>query len=90
MWQGLSLPTYAAATYANGVVFAPATTGFAVTAYDATNGLPLWTFPLGAAPSSGVSMAGASIYLGSGTSFENVGTTSLPPQLTGIWSFSLR
>jgi outer membrane protein assembly factor BamB len=89
VWQGLSLPTYAAATYVNGVVFAPSTTGFSVCAYDAETGLPLWTFPLGAAPASGVSAAGSNIYLGAGTAIESVDGMSVPPQLMGIWSFSL-
>jgi outer membrane protein assembly factor BamB len=89
IWQGLSLPTYAAATYVNGVVFAPSTIGFSVVAYDAATGLPLWTFPLGAAPASGVSIAGQSIFLGAGTAIESIDGMSLPPQLKGVWSFSL-
>jgi polyvinyl alcohol dehydrogenase (cytochrome) len=88
IWQGASLPTYAAATFTNGVVFAPSTIGFSVVAYDAATGVPLWTFPLGAAPASGVSVAGSSIYLGTGTAIESVDGMSVPPQLMGVWSFS--
>jgi outer membrane protein assembly factor BamB len=89
IWQGLSLPTYAAATFVNGVVFAPSTIGFSVVAYDAATGIPLWTFPLGAAPASGVSIAGSCIFLGAGTAIESIDGESVPPQLMGVWSFSL-
>ncbi|HUC06035.1 MAG TPA: PQQ-binding-like beta-propeller repeat protein [Acidimicrobiales bacterium] len=89
LWQAVSLPTYAAASFTNGVVFAPSTVGFSVTAYDAASGLPLWTFPLGAAPSSGVSVAGSRIFLGAGTALETLDGVSLPPQLKGVWSFEV-
>ncbi|HUY64274.1 MAG TPA: PQQ-binding-like beta-propeller repeat protein [Acidimicrobiales bacterium] len=85
-WQALvSVPTYAAVTYSNGVVFAPSTTGFSVVAYDASTGTPLWAFPMGASMSSGASIVGSRLFVGAGTS-EGPG---IPPQLNGIWSFAL-
>lgn len=79
------LPSYAATSYANGVVFHPSTFGFSVTAFHADLGLPLWAMPVVAAPSSAAAIVGSSIYVGSGTvggglPLENVG---------GIWSFGL-
>ncbi len=88
LWQGPSLPTYAAATYANGVVFAPSTVGFAADAYDANTGLPLWSFPLGAAPASGMSIVGQSVFMGAGTAFASQDGVNFPPQLMGVWSFT--
>jgi outer membrane protein assembly factor BamB len=87
-WQALAVPSYAASSYTNGVVFDPDTIGFSLTAYDASTGLPLWAFPLAASPSSAAAIVGSAIYLGAGTAEENIGTTILPPQLSGIWSFS--
>lgn len=93
-WQGLiSLPTYAAVTYSNGVIFAPQTTGFSIVAYSAETGMPLWAFPLAAAPSSGTAIVGSSIFFGTGTgglagAIPVSGAGSLPPQESGIWSFS--
>jgi len=85
-WQeAVSAPTYAAVTYTEGVVFAPATTSFAVEAYDAASGQPLWTAPVAAAVSSGVAVAGSAVYFGAGTDMGG----GLPPQVTGIWSFAL-
>jgi len=94
-WQApVSLPTYAAVTYDNGVVFAPSTTGFSIVAYDADNGLPLWAFPVGGAVSSGTAIAGDSVFVGSGTDVAG-GTlpistgTEIPPQFNGVWCFTL-
>ena len=86
LWQAaVSLPTYSAVTYANGVVFAPSTTGFSVVAYDAGTGTPLWSFPLGATVASGAAVAGAGVYLGSGIS---EGGTDVPG-VNGVWAFGL-
>ncbi len=88
LWQDpISTPTYAAATYSDGVVFLPASTGLAVAAYDANTGLPLWAFPLGAVPASGVSIVGTSIFLGTGLSEGSVGSVGIPPEVSGVWSF---
>ena len=78
-------PSYAPVTTAGGVVFAPDTTQFAVAAYQASNGLPLWHVPLGGAASSGVAVAGDTIVFGAGTFFNEA--TNTPPQLTGVWCF---
>ena len=86
LWQAaVSVPSYAATTYADGLVFAPSTTGFALVAYDAATGLPLWDFPTGASMSSGATIAGSSVFAGAGTD-EGPG---LPPQATGIWCFTV-
>ena len=88
-WRALAGPSYAATTYSNGVVFAPSTTMFAAVAYDADTGLPLWTFPLGATPASGVAIAGADVFLGTGISEGNaIGSITIPPGLNGIWCFA--
>ncbi|TML65111.1 MAG: hypothetical protein E6G17_01285 [Actinobacteria bacterium] len=85
LWhQPLETPTYAAVTYANGVVFAPSTTSFAEAAYDAATGTPLWHAPDGAAPSSAVAVVGPNIFYGAGTTFSGQ-----PPQAFGVWSYGL-
>lgn len=89
LWQSPSLPTYAAATYAGGVVFAPSTTAMTANAYDAGTGRLLWTMPLGASPASGMAVAGSSVYLGAGLSYLSAAGQPLPPQLDGIWAFTL-
>jgi outer membrane protein assembly factor BamB len=87
-WQAIiSVPSYAATTYVNGVVFAPSTIGFDIVAYDANTGFPVWAFPLGASPSSGTTIAGSSIFLGAGTT-EDPLPPNTPPQVNGIWSFT--
>jgi polyvinyl alcohol dehydrogenase (cytochrome) len=96
LWQApLSAPSYAATTFSNGVVFAPATTTFSMGAYDADTGNPIWAFPLGAAVSSGVAIVGGSVYFGAGTDFGSslpgqVPPSPFPPQGYGIWSFTTR
>ncbi|MBV9446402.1 MAG: PQQ-binding-like beta-propeller repeat protein [Streptosporangiaceae bacterium] len=87
-WQAASVPTYAATSYTNGVVFAPETLAFSVVAYNAATGTPLWTLPLGSAPSSAAAIAGNGVYLGAGTSFETLDGVQVPPQATGVWGFT--
>jgi outer membrane protein assembly factor BamB len=87
-WKAASVPTYAATSYTNGVVFAPESLALSIVAYSASTGLPLWTFPVGAAPSSAAAIAGSSIYVGAGTSFETLDGVSVPPQAPGVWAFS--
>jgi outer membrane protein assembly factor BamB len=89
VWQAPSLPTYAAATYAGGVVFAPSTVGFSADAYDADTGVPLWSFPMGGAAASGMAIVGASVFVGAGLAFESEGGAEMPPQMNGVWSFGL-
>ena len=85
-WQALvSLPSYSAVTYSNGVVFAPSTTGFAIVAYDAETGVPLWAFPTAASMSSGAAIVGPSVFVGAGTDQA----PDVPPQANGIWCFTL-
>jgi len=84
LWQApVSLPTYGAVTYSNGVVFAPSTTGFSIHAYDADTGTQLWSFPLGATVASGAAVAGSSIFVGTGIS---EGATV--PGANGVWAFT--
>ena len=87
-WKAASLPTYAAVSFTNGVVFAPQSLALSVLAYNASNGVPLWAFPLGAAPSSAAAISGHSIVLGAGTSFETLDGVNVPPQATGVWDFT--
>ena len=94
LWhQPLEMPSYAAVTYVNGVVFAPSTTSFSVQAFDSTTGVPLWGLPLLSSPASGVSAAGAAVFMGAGTA-ENSSlglppSPTMPPQAQGVWSFGL-
>lgn len=87
-WRAGALPTYAATSYTNGVVFAPQTLAFGIVAYSAKNGAPIWAFPLGAAPSSGAAIAGSGVYLGAGTSLGTANGKQVPPQATGVWGFT--
>jgi hypothetical protein len=87
-WRAASVPTYAATTYTNGVVFAPQTLAFSVLAYNARNGDLLWAFPIGAAPSSAAAIAGRGVYIGAGTSFGTENGQQVPPQATGVWGFT--
>jgi outer membrane protein assembly factor BamB len=84
-----SMPTYAASTYTGGVVFLPDSFAAGVAAFDADTGQPLWAFPLAAIPASGAAIAGSSVYLGTGEADGSTDGLLLPPQATGIWSFSL-
>jgi outer membrane protein assembly factor BamB len=86
LWNApVIMPSYAAITYANGVVFLPATFGFQMQAYHAGLGVPLWAFPLGAAPSSGAAIVGSAIYFGAGTTGAGLPISNVG----GIWSFGL-
>lgn len=87
-WKAASVPTYAATSYTNGVVFAPQSLAFSVLAYNADTGAPVWAFPLGAAPSSAAAIAGSGVYLGAGTSFGAINGQQVPPQATGVWGFT--
>jgi outer membrane protein assembly factor BamB len=88
-WRTPAGPSYAATSYSNGVVFAPSTTTLSTIAYNADNGLPLWIFPLGSTPASGASIAGSSVFLGTGINEgKSVGSLSIPPGLNGIWCFT--
>lgn len=89
IYQAPSLPTFSASSYTNGVVFLPDSTALGVAAFNADDGTPLWAFPLAAVPASGAAIAGRSIFLGTGETEGSLGPFSLPPQATGIWSFSL-
>lgn len=88
VFQAPSLPTYAASSYTNGVVFLPDSLASGVAAFDAGTGNPIWAFPLGAVPASGAAIAGSSIYLGTGETDSTAAGQTVPPQLTGIWCFS--
>lgn len=88
-YQALSLPTYAASSYTNGVVFMPDSLAAGVAAFNADTGDPIWAFPLAAVPASEAAIAGNSIYLGTGETDSSEDGQSVPPQLTGIWGFSV-
>lgn len=90
-WQALvSLPSYAAVTFTNGVVFGPSTTGFSIVAYSGDTGTPLWAFPTAGAMSSGAAIVGSDVFVGAGTALQSgPGGTSLPPQASGVWDFAL-
>jgi uncharacterized repeat protein (TIGR01451 family) len=88
IWRAPAAPSYAATTYSNGVVFAASTTTFTDNAYDANTGVPLWHFPLGAAVASGTAIVGNSVYVGSGLSEGQIGSSTVPPGSNGIWKFS--
>lgn len=97
--------TYAHPTYANGIVFVASTAGLSVQAFDADlGGAPLWTSPpLDGAPSSGVAVTDAGIYIGAGTRQTDAGykvteddsavagLVGADPQerLAGIWGFEV-
>jgi outer membrane protein assembly factor BamB len=87
-YQAPSLPTYAASSYTNGTVFLPDSLAAGIAAYNADTGQPIWAFPLAAVPASAAAIAGNRIFLGTGETDGSFGGQSLPPQLTGIWSFS--
>jgi hypothetical protein len=87
-WHGLSVPTYAAASYTNGVVFEPETLGFGILAVNANNGLPLWAFPTLSSLSSEAAIVGNSIVFGAGTQQAVEFGLILPFQLNGLWDFS--
>lgn len=82
--QPLTRQTYAHPTFTNGIVLVPSTAGLSVQAFDADDGTVLWVSPLNGPPSSGVAVAGDSIYLGTGTrqtdaGFKLFGTDSSVP-----------
>lgn len=87
-YQAPAPPTYAASTYTHGVVFLPDSLAAGVAAFDADTGRPLWAFPLGAVPASAAAIAGDSIFLGTGETNSTLAGQTVPPQLTGIWSFT--
>jgi len=85
-WQAVQGPSYGASTVAGGVVYNGALDGL-LRAYDASTGLLLWAFPLGAPVSSGAAVAGRDVVVGAGTS-EN-GPPVNPLSMTGeIWDLT--
>ena len=87
-FQAPTLPTFAASSYTNGVIFLPDSLAAGVAAFNADNGQPLWAFPLAAVPASGTAIVGNDIFLGTGEAEGSSQGQTIPPQLTGIWSFS--
>lgn len=75
LWRSpLTRQTYGHPTYANGLVFVPATAGFSVQAFDAATGVPVWTSTaLNGAPSSGVAVTDSQIFFGTGTRQTDAG-----------------
>jgi outer membrane protein assembly factor BamB len=67
LWRSpLTVPTYGAPTYGNGVVYVPDTFGLQLQVIDADTGLLLRSIPLPGAPASAPAIVGNSIYLGVG------------------------
>jgi outer membrane protein assembly factor BamB len=60
-------PTYAPTTIVNGVALVPDTVPSDLVAIDASTGLPLWVSPVLGPPSSGATVVGDSVYVGTGT-----------------------
>lgn len=92
LWRSpLTRQTYGHPTYANGLVFVVSTAGFAVEAFSADRGLPVWrSNPLNGAPSSGVAVTDDSIYVGTGTRQTDLGfkiegdDSSFPEELRAV------
>lgn len=87
-YQAPAAPTYAAATYSGGVVFLPDSLAASLIAFDADSGTPLLAVPLGAVPASGAAVAGDAVFFGTGEADSTAEGEAVPPQATGIWSFS--
>jgi outer membrane protein assembly factor BamB len=68
LWDNpLSLPSYGAVTYTNGVVFVPDTFGLQLQIVDANTGALLGIRPTPGAPASAPAIVGDSVYFGIGT-----------------------
>lgn len=87
-YHALAAPTYAASTYTGGVILLPDSLAGALIAYDADSGQALFAIPLAAVPASAAAIAGDSIFFGTGETDSTVEGVTVPPQVTGIWSFS--
>jgi outer membrane protein assembly factor BamB len=87
-FQAPAAPTYGASSYTDGVVLLPDSLAGSLIAYNADNGEPLRAIPLAAVPASGAAIAGDSVYIGTGETDASEMGESIPPQATGIWSFS--
>jgi outer membrane protein assembly factor BamB len=76
-WSGVAGPSYAASGVINNVVFAGDLTGV-FKAFNATNGLPIWVFPLLGPISSAPAIAGDTVVIGSGTSSSDLCAKGTP------------
>lgn len=76
-WYAATAPSYAASGAVNGVVFAGSLDGV-LHAFDESTGVPRWSISLGAPVSSGVAVAGNSIFVGSGTSSSDACAKGVP------------
>jgi polyvinyl alcohol dehydrogenase (cytochrome) len=104
LWRSpLPRPSYAAPSYADGVVLVPSTFGFSLSALRADNGLPLSHWPVFGPPSSAAVALGDQVFLGLGTSETDLelkafGGSALEPllgaspisRLSGIEVFRVR
>ena len=70
-WSGLAIPSYAGSAVVNGVVFSGDLTGL-FKAFDASNGLLLFIFPLLGPISSSPAIAGDTVVVGSGTAASDL------------------
>jgi polyvinyl alcohol dehydrogenase (cytochrome) len=76
-WYAATAPSYAASGAVNGVVFAGSLDGV-LHAFDESDGVPRWSISLGAPVSSGVAVAGDSVFVGSGTSSSDACAKGVP------------
>lgn len=70
-WSGVQGYSYGPTSTANGVVYTGSLDG-TFRALDASTGLPLWAFPLGAPISSGAAVGNGAVVVGEGTSESDV------------------
>ena len=83
-WDALSLPSYGAPVFDNGVLFVPDTFSDQLLVLDGDTGVTLRTIPLNVPPASPVAVSGNRVFLGAG-----VGENGLPVNnYGGIWAFS--
>ena len=76
-WQGAAGPSYGASAAVNGLVFAASLDGN-LRAFDTRNGLVRWAAPLGAPASSGPTIVGDQVFVGSGTSSSDACAKDTP------------
>lgn len=88
LWSGVAGPSYAASAVVNGVVFAGDLTGV-FKAFDASNGLPLFAFPLLGPISSAPAVAGDLVVIGSGTSSSDLCAKGTPGSEACFAAFDL-
>ena len=87
IWNSVTLPTFGAPTYANGLVFVGNTVSDSLLVLDADTGLPLRIQPLNFPSASPPAISGNSIYMGVGVD-ENIPGLQTLAHLGGVWRFT--